>query len=116
MWDLADKEAKAVKASNQKESNPLSLQEMGKPTILEQITQAVATWLEADAKKIERLVKVKKVRKAIKTTLGLTIWSCLLHWLSTAVSSYKDFDFELTDLNSTLMHGLQQRLDAEAKA
>tara|TARA_Y200000002_G_scaffold209114_1_gene172463 strand:- start:68 stop:514 length:447 start_codon:yes stop_codon:yes gene_type:complete len=54
------------------------------PTILDQIMQAVATWLEADAKKIERLVKVKKkYREAIKTTLGLTIWSCLLYLAST---------------------------------
>ena len=55
------------------------------PTILDEIMQAVATWLDADAKKIERLVKVKKkYRKAIRTTLGLTIWSCSLYWLSIA--------------------------------
>jgi hypothetical protein len=88
VWDLAEKEAKAaLKLKNQQaKSNSLSLQEMyAKPTILDQIMQAVATWLEADAKKIERLVKVKKkYREAIRTTLGLTIWSCSLYWLSTA--------------------------------
>lgn len=53
------------------------------PTILDQIMQAVATWLEADAKKIERLVKVKKkYREAIRTTLGLTIWICLGYLLN----------------------------------
>lgn len=67
---LVDKESKKTFKDNQ-------------PTILDQIMQAVATWLEADAKKIERLVKVKKkYRKAIRTTLGLTIWICLGYLLN----------------------------------
>ena len=69
---LVDKEAKKTVKDNQ-------------PTILDQIMQAVATWLEADAKKIERLSKIKKkYQEAIRTTLGLTIWSGLMYWLSTA--------------------------------
>ena len=70
--NLVDKEAKKKVKDNQ-------------PTILDQIMQAVATWLEADAKKIERLVKVKKkYREVIRITLGITIWSCSLYLLSTA--------------------------------